>query len=136
MNRHEQAAADREALLLRNKLRWEAHMQLREWPDPEKAREGNRRYRREARDAVLDHYGRACACCGTTKDLSIDHVNGGGKAHRIVLFGRNSAPSTMMYRWLISQGFPPGFQVLCRPCNVSKGEGPACRKHHTATEAA
>jgi len=35
-----------------------------------------------ARDQVLDHYGRVCVCCGATRGLTIDHVNGDGKAHR------------------------------------------------------
>jgi hypothetical protein len=81
------------------------------------------------RDRVLDHYGRACACCGATEDLSIDHVNGGGRAHRIELFGYKRA-GTGFYRWLIVQGFPDGYQVLCVSCNSSKQGGLACRLSH------
>jgi hypothetical protein len=78
---------------------------------------------------VLDHYGRACTCCGATADLTIDHVSSNGNAHRIELFGR-AAESTQMYRWLIRNGFPAGYQVLCRACNGSKGDGPSCRLDH------
>ena len=99
--------------------------------NPEKVRIWSRRSRQAARDAVLDHYGRVCACCGATENLAVDHVNGGGNAHRIELFGRSSE-SKMMYLWLIDNGFPPGFQVLCKPCNASKGNGPACRLDHRA----
>jgi hypothetical protein len=95
----------------------------------ESIRERARRRYWNLRDAVLDHYGRSCACCGSTERLTIDHVNGGGKAHRIALFGR-SAVSTRMYRWLIEQGFPPGYQTLCGRCNTNKGDGPACRLAH------
>ena len=33
---------------------------------------------------VLDHYGRACSCCGETEPafLTIDHVNNDGAEHR------------------------------------------------------
>lgn len=118
--------------------------------DPEKVREAQRRYRaanpeagrqyyaanadklreqqrqshQRKRDAVLDHYGRVCACCGGTDRLAIDHIGGGGNQHRAQL-GRGNA----FYRWLISQGFPDGFQTLCKPCNTSKGNGPVCKLH-------
>ena len=84
------------------------------------------------RAAVLGRYGNRCACCGTTDDLTIDHVGGGGQAHRIALFGRSDTGSAAFYRWLIAQGFPPGYQTLCRPCNASKFDGEACRLDHAA----
>jgi hypothetical protein len=37
------------------------------------------------RNLVLAHYGRSCACCGTTARLEIDHVNGGGTEHHRAL---------------------------------------------------
>jgi len=80
-----------------------------------------------ARDQVLDHYGRVCVCCGATRGLTIDHVNGDGKAHREELKGD-------LYRWLVQEGFPRGFQVLCTPCNSSKGTGLACRMHDATGE--
>jgi hypothetical protein len=78
------------------------------------------------RAAVLAHYGQACACCGSTERLGIDHVNGGGEEHRRRLRRRGST----FHAWLIAQGFPPGYQVLCLPCNQSKRDGPACRLYH------
>jgi hypothetical protein len=75
---------------------------------------------------VFGHYGTACACCGGTADLQIDHVNGDGAAHRAQV-GRG----TSMYRWLASNGFPSGFQTLCRRCNTSKGTGAACTLNHS-----
>lgn len=83
----------------------------------------------QLREAVFDHYGRICACCGTASDLSIDHPGGDGSTHRIELFGHRNAAGMRMYQWLIEQGFPDGFQVLCLPCNKSKSNGPACRLH-------
>lgn len=89
-----------------------------------------RRARRDAdRGAVLAHYGTVCACpgCGVTENLEIDHLGGGGTEHRRRLGRRFSAA---FYAWLIREGFPPGYQTLCGPCNRSKGTGPACRRHH------
>jgi hypothetical protein len=83
------------------------------------------------RAAVFAHYGESCTCCGTTDDLAIDHVNGDGKEQRIALFGLNPV-SGRMYRWIIEQGFPEGFQTMCRPCNTSKGVGSGCRLYHGA----
>lgn len=74
------------------------------------------------REQVFGHYGQACSCCGAVKGLTIDHINGDGKAHRGELQGD-------FYAWLIRNGFPPGFQVLCIPCNSSKGDGLVCKMH-------
>jgi hypothetical protein len=96
---------------------------------PEYAERQREQYR-QLRDAVLDHYGRACACCGTTENLSIDHPDGDGAEHRAELFGSPRAGGgTRMYAWLAARGFPEGYQVLCRPCNLSKEKGAACRMH-------
>ena len=78
------------------------------------------------RAAVFGHYGEACACCGASSGLTIDHANGGGKEHRAEIGGG----STAMYRWLVRNGFPDGFQTLCRPCNISKSDGARCRLYH------
>jgi hypothetical protein len=95
----------------------------------EAGRERVRRRTAHMQALVFNHYGWRCACCGTTKALSIDHVNGDGKRHRETLFGRSNE-STMLYLWLIRQGFPPGFQTLCRPCNAIKAGGAHCRLAH------
>lgn len=83
-----------------------------------------------ARAAVFGHYGTSCACCAATEDLSIDHVNGDGAEHRAELFGNERSAGVVFYRWLIAERFPPGYQTMCRPCNRSKGDGPACRLDH------
>jgi len=88
-------------------------------------RVNDRKRRVSAKQRVLGHYGTACACCGATANLTIDHVNGDGKQHRKEI-GVNSLA---IYRWLIKNDFPPGFQTLCMPCNVSKFDGERCRMH-------
>lgn len=54
--------------------------------------------------------------------LTIDHVNGGGNAHRKVI-GRGSKD---FYRWLKRNNYPPGFQALCGSCNLAKAGRAAC----------
>ena len=94
---------------------------------PDKAGEYRRSAYARVRAAVFDHYGRTCACCGGTDRPTIDHINGDGAEHRRML--RSNDPSKV-YRWLIRQGFPAGFQTLCLPCNQSKGTGTRCRIDH------
>lgn len=71
---------------------------------------------------VMQKYGGRCATpgCEASEDrLTIDHVDGRGKEHRELHgLGRYSV---RMYRWLIRNDFPDGFQVLCVSCNASKG---------------
>lgn len=76
---------------------------------------------------VIDGYGGRCACCGNDylPHLTLDHVNGGGTAHRRVEGGRS------LYRRLrraLREGLPldPEFQVLCWNCNAAKHHLGAC----------
>lgn len=73
---------------------------------------------------ALTHYSGGqprCACCGETHVafLSFDHINGGGRQHRIEL--RESGQSDCMFKWLKKNNYPEGFQVLCHNCNQAKG---------------
>jgi hypothetical protein len=79
----------------------------------------------ENRAMVFAHYGMYCACCGTEENLTIDHVGGKGREHRATI----GSKTDRMYRWLIANDFPPGFQTLCVRCNSSKGRGEHCRMH-------
>jgi hypothetical protein len=76
------------------------------------------RYRR----AVMDHYGNRCACCGETENefLTIDHKDNDGAAHRKEVDGAT------LYRWLMKQGYPANFQILCMNCNWAKGRYGEC----------
>ncbi len=53
-----------------------------------------------------------CKLCGhdDVDFLTIDHINGGGKQHRIKL-------NANFYDWLIKNNFPDGFRILCHNCN-------------------
>jgi len=90
-----------------------------------------RRYRENNRDIVFGHYGRSCTCCGSSENLTIDHVNGDGAQHRRELYGDPQRGTTRFYRWLIRNGFPDGFQTLCHRCNSSKRSTAACRLDHS-----
>ena len=86
-------------------------------------REYSRRRNQEIRKEVLTYYGNgkiACVKCGFVdeKALSIDHINGGGNAHRRSLGGW--VIGVRFYRWLIQQGFPTGYQTLCMNCQFVK----------------
>ena len=68
---------------------------------------------------VLAAYGPVCACCGETEVgfLTMDHINGGGRAHRRQIGNTPVA----LHRWLRNHGFPKdNFQILCYNCNGSK----------------
>src|SRR5690242_3349065 len=71
----------------------------------------------QVRLEVLSHYGNQCACCHITniEFLGIDHVEGGGVAHRKTLNRSN------IYYWLRTNNYPEGFQILCHNCNLAKG---------------
>lgn len=75
---------------------------------------------------VFEHYGGRppkCACCGekTVQFLSIDHINGGGNRHR-----KEIGVGKSMYPWIVRNGFPEGFQILCFNCNMAKGFFGSC----------
>ena len=80
----------------------------------------NKRYIDGLRDKAFTAYGGyECSCCGELhrEFLTIDHVGGGGAAHRREI-GR--APYAL-FLWMKRNGYPDGFRVLCMNCNFSLG---------------
>ena len=80
------------------------------------------------KERVISHYSGGTMACANPfnqhqeayidiRALEIDHIDGGGLAH-FRSIGRMGG--TAFYRWLIAQGFPRGFQVLCANCNRIK----------------
>lgn len=60
-----------------------------------------------------------CAYCGYDKNidaLSIDHINNNGYIQR----KEKNLNGFGFYKWLKSNNYPEGFQVLCRNCNWIK----------------
>jgi hypothetical protein len=80
---------------------------------------------RALRARVIYGYGGAqpaCRCCGESEPrfLTLDHVNNGGRAHRIAKGAQG------VLRELERTGFPAGFQVLCFNCNLARGAYGIC----------
>ncbi len=87
---------------------------------------------------IISHYScgtMVCVCCGEDNIdfLSIDHINGGGNKHRRIVLGHEGSGSSF-HLWLIRNGFPEGYQVLCLSCNASKGATNKCRLIHKKYE--
>jgi hypothetical protein len=77
--------------------------------------------------AAFNAYGGpVCACCGETipEFLQLDHVENNGAEHR-----KRGLMGTALYQLLKSQGYPPGYQVLCANCNFAKGILGYCPHH-------
>lgn len=90
------------------------------------------RKRVSVKELVMAVYsGGRCACCGETEPsfLTLDHINNDGKKHRKEV-GRTGAP---FYSWLVKNGFPPGLQVLCANCNMSKEINKGVCAHQLST---
>lgn len=80
--------------------------------------------RERLRADVIQGYGGFCRCCGENNSqfLTIDHVNGDGKADR-----KQHGGSYGLYQYLIKSGFPrDGYRLLCMNCNWAIRHGDAC----------
>lgn len=94
-------------------------------------------WRERTKRLVMEHYGGVrCACCKTDllDFLTIDHIEEDGARHRRGIRGAGCGGGVHFYRWLIRNGYPKGFQVLCFNCNVSKhlnGGKCAHARHHS-----
>ena len=80
-----------------------------------------REYKRSDRLKIIDHYSEGknnCNNCGISdlRVLSIDHINGNGSTHREELRKKG----TSLYRWIINNNYPSGFQILCMNCQFVK----------------
>ena len=77
---------------------------------------------------IMAYGGYRCACCGETEPLflQLDHIENNGNIHR----KQEGISGARLYRDLIKQGFPPGFQVLCANCNHGKHRNHGVCPHH------
>ena len=83
-------------------------------------RDSGTRRSREMRTAIIQAYGGDspfCFCCGEKHAafLTLDHVDGGGRAHR------RAKGNQSVYHELRRLGYPSGFQILCFNCNLARG---------------
>lgn len=77
----------------------------------------------QLKTTILTYYGNGkpqCVMCGFNdiRALSIDHINGGGATDRNILkrYGHG------LYRWLLENDYPEGYQTLCMNCQWIKKE--------------
>ena len=97
---------------------------IRYWKNPVRARASARLSYYRRKEIVLSHYGvggkAICVFCGEARIacLSIDHIAGGGLAHRRSL--GLSGGGGRFYSWLIQNNFPSGYQTLCMNCQYLK----------------
>jgi hypothetical protein len=91
-------------------------------------RDYQKAYRYNRKLLVINNYGGKCVCCGFDKidALTIDHIDGGGNKHRREIGGTNG-----LYKWLVQNNFPNGFQVLCANCNLVKSIRGVCTLEHS-----
>ncbi len=103
------------------KLRKEAYKKWRE-RNPKWHNEYHKKRAQIIRRECIDHYSNGancCECCGENniEFLALDHIHGGGQAHRKMARGKYES----FYRYLKAEGFPKGIRILCHNCNLSLG---------------
>lgn len=85
--------------------------------NPDRRRANAREYYYRIQEQCIAAYGgNKCSCCGETEPLflTLDHVDSDGSKHRKEI---GTTGGQKLYRWLIKNNFPKGFQVLCSNCN-------------------
>jgi len=74
---------------------------------------------------ILNHYSNPqghpiCNHCGEQNldCLCIDHILGGGRKQ----LRETKSKGSSFYHWLINNGLPDGYQILCANCNLIKSK--------------
>jgi len=82
----------------------------------------NKERRQKLRLAAIEYYGGICICCGESEMnfLCIDHIGGGGNAHR------KQMTTKSIGEWLYVNNYPDNFRVLCHNCNMAEGIYGSC----------
>ena len=83
--------------------------------------------RDEVKHRVMLYYTHSdikCRCCYERRIefLTMDHINNDGAEHRRKI-GRTPQD---LYKWILDNNFPKGFQVLCFNCNCAKQYSGIC----------
>jgi hypothetical protein len=119
---------------LRNRERIHAKLQANRDERLTRRRVQSKGINRRLKLRVYEAYGNRCVCCGEDNlgFLSIDHVNGGGRAHRQEVGG-----GVQLWRLIIKAGFPDDFRLLCYNCNLGRyHNGGICPHKSQASDAA
>jgi len=75
---------------------------------------------------LIQHYSSGSMKCAFCEEsdmdiLTIDHINGGGNAHRRSINKSGSVTGGNFYKHLADNNYPEGYQILCWNCNAKKG---------------
>ena len=86
----------------------------------------NKELGRIRKNTVFSYYSKKiikCNCCqeDDINFLTMDHINGRKQHNHNRTFSGDK-----LYKWLIENGYPSGFQVLCMNCNWAKREYGIC----------
>ena len=76
---------------------------------------GKKRYKAKLKERLFQALGRVCACCGEKEPvfLALDHIGGGGNAHRAKV-GEGRA----LWLAVLKEGCPKDkYRILCMNCN-------------------
>ena len=122
-------AKDPKRIMLVNSPEYKNYMKKysREYRSNEEYKKRKNKKTRESRALlrleILNHYSNEaliCARCGfgDVRALDLDHMDNNGCDHRKAI-GRRGATYDI-YSQLKREGFPEGYQVLCRNCNWIK----------------
>lgn len=84
------------------------------------------------KETVLSYYGQKCECCGETepKFLTVDHIVPIGGREK-----RAAAGHVSIYSWLVKNGFPEGFRLLCSNCNFGRARNGGICPHQEGSQA-
>lgn len=86
--------------------------------NPETQRSYKRKWNKNLKNQVFEYYCDSkefkCMKCGFSdiRALTLDHIEGQGNKHR--------KDVGYVYRWVVKNDFPEGFQILCMNCQFVK----------------
>lgn len=80
---------------------------------------------------VVEQYGGVCACCSEAElgFLTLDHIDGGGKAHREEVFASGRGD---LWLWAWRNGCPDTLRLLCFNCNSGRARNGGVCPHERA----
>lgn len=95
--------------------------------DSDTTRKWHKKWLLQVQEAIFEHYGRVCVCCGEDNPLflTLDHINNDGNIQRM---GRSHNTWTQA----ASDGFPEDLQMLCYNCNLGKTRNNGVCPHRSA----
>lgn len=82
--------------------------------------------RLKLKQEFMKEYGGVCICCGESNIcfLSIDHIDGKGKEHRLKLgISKRGGSTSNVLRDIRKRGWPKdNYRILCYNCNIARAQ--------------